>query len=223
MLDIQIEACVDSVGSAVDAQAGGAHRVELCTALDVGGTTPSPETIALVRERLKIGLFVLIRPRGGEFCYTPEEYETMTRDVLRAKALGVDGVVVGALTDRGEVDQEGVRRLLEAAHPLPVTFHRAFDASRNLDEALDVVQELGVQRILTSGGAATAEEGIPALRRLVTRARTVSILACGTIGANAGRIIQETGVKEIHMRGTRLRAVMDQLTLGSIRTSTAMP
>ena len=223
MLDIQIEACVDSVESAVQAQAGGAHRVELCDALDVGGTTPSRDTMAGTRERLKIGLFVLIRPRGGDFCYTTEEYETMARDVLKAKSLGADGVVIGGLTQGGEVDRSGIRRLLEAAHPLPVTFHRAFDASRNLDESLDVIQELGLQRILTSGGAPTAEEGIPDLRRLVAKADPLSILACGTIGANVRTIVGETGVREVHMRATRLRAVVDQLTLGSTRTSTSMP
>ena len=223
MLDIKIEACVDSVESAAQAQAGGAHRVELCDALDVGGTTPSYDTIARARERLKIGLFVLIRPRGGDFCYTPEEYETMARDVLAAKSLGADGVVIGALTERGTVDRDGVRRLLEAAHPLPLTFHRAFDASRNLDESLEVIQELGFQRILTSGGAPTAEEGIPVLRRLVTKADHLTILACGTIGANVRTIVEETGVREVHLRATRLRAVVDQLTLGSTRTSTSMP
>ncbi len=223
MLNIQIEACVDSVESAVQAQAGGAHRVELCDALDVGGTTPSRDIIAGTRERLKIGLFVLIRPRGGDFCYTIEEYETMARDVLAARTLGADGVVIGGLTRGGEVDRSGIRRLLEAAHPLPVTFHRAFDASRNLDESLDVIQELGLHRILTSGGAPTAEEGIPVLRRLVAKADRVSILACGTIGANVRTIISETGVREVHMRATRLRAVVDQLTLGSTRTSTSMP
>ena len=223
MLDITIEACVDSVESAVQAQAGGAHRVELCDALDVGGTTPSRDTIARTREHLKIGLFVLIRPRGGDFCYTTKEYETMARDDVKAKSLGADGVVIGGLTERHDVDRSGIRRLLEAAHPLPVTFHRAFDASRNLDESLDVVQELGFQRILTSGGAPTAEEGIPVLRRLVAKADRVSILACGTIGANVRTIVSETGVREVHMRATRLRAVVDQLTLGSTRTSTSMP
>jgi copper homeostasis protein len=212
MLDIQIEACVESVESAAQAQAQGAHRVELCTALNVGGTTPDHDSIARTRERLTIGLFVLIRPRGGDFCYTPDEYETMAQDVLAAKTLGADGVVIGALTVRGEVDRAGVRRLLEAAHPLPVTFHRAFDASRNLDEALNVIQELGFQRILTSGGAPTAEAGIPVLKRLVANADRVSILACGTIGANARRIVVETGVREIHMRGSRLQTVLAQLT-----------
>ena len=186
--------------------------MELCTALDEGGTTPSHRTIALARERLSIGLFVLIRPRGGDFRYTTEEYETMVRDVTAARGLGADGLVLGGLTERGEVDRDGIRRLLEAAHPLPVTFHRAFDASRDLDEALDVIQELGFQRILTSGGAPTAEEGIPVLRRLVGKAHPVSILACGTIGANARRIVQETGVKEIHLRASRLKTVVDQLT-----------
>ena len=212
MLDIKIEACVESVESALAAQAGGAHRVELCTALDVGGTTPTRDTIARARDRLTIGLFVLVRPRGGDFRYTQEEYETMVRDVLTAKRLGADGVVVGGLTERGDVDREGVRRLLEVANPLPVTFHRAFDASRNLDESLDVVQELGLKRVLTSGGAPTAEAGIPVLKRLVAKADRVSILACGTIGANARRIVQETGVREIHLRAARLHTVMDQLT-----------
>lgn len=147
----------------------------------------------------------------------------MARDVLAAKSLGADGVVIGALTERGTVDRDGVRRLLEAAHPLPLTFHRAFDASRNLDESLEVIQELGFQRILTSGGAPTAEEGIPVLRRLVTKADHLTILACGTIGANVRTIVEETGVREVHLRATRLRAVVDQLTLGSTRTSTSMP
>lgn len=211
MLDIQIEACVDSVESALAAQAGGAHRVELCAALSEGGTTPSAGAIALARERLSIGLFVLIRPRGGDFLYTPEEYEVTARDVLTARKLGADGIVIGALTADGQVDRDGVRRLLEAAYPLPVTFHRAFDAARDLDEALDVLQVLGVRRVLTSGGAATAEEGIPGLKRLVERGGGVSILAAGTIGANARRIVLETGVREIHMRASRLPAVMAQL------------
>jgi len=212
MLDIKIEACVESVESAVTAQAGGAHRVELCTNLNIGGTTPSPETIAQARKHVTIGLFVLIRPRGGDFRYTLEEYETMARDVLAVRTLGADGVVIGGLTERGEVDQDGVRRLLEAAHPLPVTFHRAFDASRDLDEALDVIQELGFRRILTSGGAPTAEAGIPVLKRLVAKADRLAILACGTIGTNARKIVRETGVKEIHLRASRLRTVVDQLT-----------
>ena len=211
MLDTLIEACVDSVESAIQAQAGGAHRVELCTALDVGGTTPAYDTIARARERLSIPLFVLIRPRGGDFRYTQEEYETMARDVLASRKLGADGVVMGALTEGGEVDREGIRRLLETAHPLPVTFHRAFDASRDLDDSLDVIQELGVQRVLTSGGAPTAEAGIPVLKRLVGRADGTSILACGTIGANARRIVEETGVREIHLRASRLHTVVAQL------------
>jgi copper homeostasis protein len=205
MLDIQIEACVDSVESAIQAQAGGAARVELCAALGEGGTTPSPGTIEVARERLTIALFVLIRARGGDFRYTSEEYETMARDVTAAKELGAEGVVVGALTETGQVDRDGVRRLIDAAHPLPVTFHRAFDASRDLDEALDVLQELGVQRVLTSGGERTAEAGIGQLKRLVSQARDrITILAGGGIDeSNAARIVRETGVREIHLRGTR--------------------
>jgi len=208
MLDTLIEACVDSVESAIQAQAGGAVRVELCAALSEGGTTPSLGTIALARERLSIGLFVLVRARGGDFRYTTEEYETMARDVTAARELGADGVVVGALTETGQVDRDGVRRLIDAAHPLPVTFHRAFDASRDLDQALDVLQELGVRRVLTSGGERTAEAGIGTLKRLVSRAGDrITILAGGGIDeTNAARIVKETGVREIHLRGTRPRA-----------------
>jgi copper homeostasis protein len=226
MSDTLIEACVESVESAIQAQAGGAHRVELCAALSEDGLTPSVGTIALARERLTIGLFVLIRPRGGDFRYTPEEYETMARDVLAAQKLGADGVVIGALTESGQVDRDGIRRLMAAAHPLPVTFHRAFDASRDLDEALDVLQELGVRHVLTSGGAPSAEEGIPVLKRLVARGSRVSILAGGGIGANARKIVEETGVQEIHFRGTRLgtvRTALAQPSRGSTRTSTSMP
>ena len=204
MLDIQIEACVDSVESATQAQAGGARRVELCAALSEGGTTPSLGTIALARERLRIDLFVLIRPRGGDFRYSSVEYETMARDVTAAKAAGADGLVLGALTERGEVDRDGVRRLLDAARPLPVTFHRAFDASRDLDEALDVLLGLGVHRVLTSGGEATALAGVPRLSGLVRLAGDrLTVMAGGGIDeSNAVRIARETGVKEIHLRGT---------------------
>lgn len=170
-----------------------------------GGTTPSPGTIEVARERLTIGLFVLIRARGGDFRYSPDEYETMTRDVTAAKALGADGVVVGALTEAGQVDRDGVRRLLEAAHPLPVTFHRAFDASRDLGEALDVLLELGVRRVLTSGGERTAEAGIGKLKHLVSRAgdRTTILAGGGIDETNAARIVKETGVREVHIRATR--------------------
>lgn len=182
--------------------------MELCAALGEGGTTPSLGTIAVARERLQIGLFVLIRPRGGDFRYTPEEYETMARDVTAAKAAGADGLVLGALTEDGQVDRAGMSRLLDAARPLPVTFHRAFDAARNLDEALEVLLGLGVQRVLTSGGEATAVAGIPTLTRLVRRAGAgLTILAGGGIDeSNALRIVRETGVREIHLRGTRPKA-----------------
>jgi len=208
MLDIQIEACVDTVESATQAQAGGAARVELCAALGEGGTTPSLGTIAVARERLKIGLFVLIRPRGGDFRYTPDEYETMTRDVAAAKSAGADGLVFGALTADGEVDRAGMSRLLDAARPLPVTFHRAFDAARNLDEALEVLLGLGVDRVLTSGGEATAGAGIPTLARLVRQAGAgLTILAGGGVDeSNALRIVRETGVRELHLRGTHPQA-----------------
>jgi copper homeostasis protein len=203
---ILIEACVDSVPSAMAAEIGGALRVELCDNLIEGGTTPSAGTIAECRVRLRIPIFVMIRPRGGDFLYSEVEYEIMRRDIAQARSLGADGVVLGLLRPDGTVDVERTRPLLDAARPLPVTFHRAIDVARDAEEALDALISMGVDRVLTSGQAPTAPEGVAVIARLVRRGagRIVVMPGCGIDETNVQRVVAETGAHEVHVRGTAL-------------------
>jgi len=196
-----IEVCVDSVASALAAERGGATRVEVCSNLLEGGVTPSAGLIELMRARISIGLQVMIRPRGGDFCYTREEFETMRCDIMIAKNLGADGVVLGILEARGGVDIERARELVELARPLNVTFHRAFDMSTDIFCALEDICTTGADRLLTSGGEKTAEQAVHSIANLVKAARgRIAIMACGGINDdNAVRIVEQTGVREIHV------------------------
>ncbi|MEO8226642.1 MAG: copper homeostasis protein CutC [Gemmatimonadota bacterium] len=194
------EACVDSVESALAAVAGGAGRLELCDDLVEGGTTPSAGMIDLCRERVLVPLFVLIRPRGGDFVYSADEREVMLRDILLCQEARVDGVVVGALRPDGTVDADAMRPLVEAAHPMEVTFHRAFDSCRDPRVALETLIELGVDRVLTSGQAPSALEGAAMLAQLVEQAAgRIEIMAGGGVNeTNVSQIIEATGVGEVH-------------------------
>src|SRR6266404_117614 len=159
---VLVEACVDSIESALAAVRGGAHGIELCANLVEGGTTPSAGTLAVCRERLDIPIHVLVRPRGGDFLYTAAEFTVMLEDIRRAKQAGAEGVVTGALRAGGEIDTDRTRELIGAARPLRVTFHRAFDVCRDPAAALEALIVLGVDRVLTSGQAATAPQGAKA-------------------------------------------------------------
>lgn len=201
MNGIKIEVCLDSVRSAVEAQKGGADRVELCDNLFEGGTTPSAGTIAMTRKRIEIGLQVIIRPRGGDFCYSDDEYEAMKFDIDMAKNLGADGVVIGILTPEGRVDKDRCAGLIELAHPMNVTFHRAFDVCRDPWEGLEDIISIGASRILTSGQEATVPEGLDTVAELVKRAkdRIIIMPGCGISERNMEKVKQKTGAKEYHV------------------------
>lgn len=198
--DMALEVCVDSVRSAIAAEKGGAQRVELCDSLIEGGTTPSAGLIKITRENVAVGLHVLIRPRRGDFLYSDPEFGIMKHDIEVAKRLSADGVVVGILKEDGTVDVERMQELMELAHPLSVTFHRAFDLTPDPYKALDALIQLKVNRLLTSGQQETALEGVPLISELVERAgdRLVIMPGGGINGKNVGEIISKTGVQEVH-------------------------
>ena len=198
-----VEACVDAIDAALEAERGGAGRIELCGELLQGGVTPSAGLIAAVWDRIDIPLFVLVRPRTGDFLYTDDELDVIRRDIEQMKALGVDGIAIGALTANGDVDEPVMRSLIALARPMAVTFHRAFDFVRDQDSALTALLALGVDRVLTSGGAATALGGAGAIRRMVERAGAqMIVMAGGSITAsNVGEVVAASGVTEVHVRG----------------------
>ncbi len=195
------EICVDSVEGALAAQAGGAQRVELCDNLLEGGTTPSAGTIALARQHLAIGLNVIIRPRGGDFCYSDIEFAVMQYDIAQAKQLGANGVVIGLLNPDGAIDKTRTAQLVESARPLSVTFHRAFDMARDPNQALEDLIDLGLDRVLTSGRENSALEGLDLITALVQQAngRIIVMPGGGVNERNLKKIVTQSGVHEVHM------------------------
>jgi copper homeostasis protein len=199
---ILVEAAVETFESALAAERAGADRIELCVELNDGGTTPSTGLIAAVVEGTQLPVLVLIRLRAGDFVYSDDEIDLMSRDVETAGIIGVAGIVTGALTSDGRVDVEQTSALVKAAAGLPVTFHRAFDSTMNMPDALEQLIDLGVTRVLTSGGAATAAEGADVIAALVDQARDrIVIIAGGGIREhNVSDVTARTGVREVHTR-----------------------
>lgn len=201
-----LEVCCADLTSLRAAINGGADRVELCQALQLDGLTPSTGMIETALES-GIRVHVLIRPREGGFVYSGLEVECMLRDIRHARMIGAHGVVIGALTPSGDVDETACQRLVSEARGMSITFHRAFDVCRNPMEALHTIHSLGCDRILTSGQARSVMEGIPLLRELVKEAETLSqesgrhisiMPGCGVTADNAAHILSATGACEIH-------------------------
>ena len=198
------EACVGNFKQAKDAELRGASRIELCENLSEGGTTPSFGTIKLTRQLLNIPVFSIIRPRGGDFVYSNEEIEIMIEDIIQCKNLGLKGVVFGVLNKDNLIDTEKMKKLIECAKGLQITFHMAFDSIINKFEAIDILVNLGVNRILTKGGKSSAIEGKEILKELViySNGRIIILPGGGITKENYRMLYDYLGIKEFH--GTKI-------------------
>ena len=197
---MQVEICCNSVFSACNAKRGGAYRIELCQALGEGGTTPSAASIDYCVHDLNLQTRVLIRPRGGNYCYDDMDMQIILRDIEVARQMGAHGVVFGFLTPDGDIDVVKTKKAVEAAKGMGVTFHRAFDECRNPYDALEKIIDCGCHKLLTSGCKPTAMEGIATLRKIVEQAgeRIKIIAASGILPDNVVNIVETTGVDEVH-------------------------
>jgi len=202
---MKLEICANSYQSAKNAQDAGAHRIELCSELAVGGITPNYGLLKQVSENLSIETFVLIRPRSGNFTYSNTEFEIMKSNIKLCKDLGFSGVVSGVLNADNTIDIKRTKVLVELAKPLQFTFHRAFDWTPNPEEALHELIDLGVQRILTSGQSVSAEKGIEILKSLKIKAENkIVILPGGGVSVENAILFRDEGFKEIHASLTKL-------------------
>jgi len=210
----RLEMCVESVDCAVVAERGGAHRIELCSNLAVGGLTPVPEMMRTTRRCVSVPIFVMIRPRAGDFRYTVAEFDSMHHQIATAKQLGMDGIVLGILDPQNRIDVERTRVLVDQARPLPVTFHRAFDESFDPERGLESVIQAGAQRILTSGGREDATSGVRALSELIRKAAgRVTIMPGGGVNENnVAHILRLTSAREVHssLGGFEAAAILER-------------
>jgi copper homeostasis protein len=195
-----LEISVESVAAAMAAERGGAQRIEFCANAREGGTTPSDELLRAVRERVRLPILSMVRPRAGDFVYSDAEFEIMRRDIQAAKEFQMDGVVLGLLEADGRIDVERSAQFVEQARPLPVTYHRAFDESRDLQKSLEDVIKTGAARLLTSGGRRTAPEALGVLAELVRIAgeRLIVMPGSGIHAGNIRKVARTTGAREFH-------------------------
>lgn len=203
---VKVEVCAFSLESCLNAERAGAHRIELCSGPGEGGTTPSSGLVSLVKTKVSIPVYAMIRPRGGDFVYDEMEVETMLSEIDALKKIGVDGVVMGALRPDGTVDQELMKLLVEAAHPLGITFHRAFDVTSDPYRTMDFLVDLGIERILTSGLEANVDAGMGMLKKLVVYAKgRIEIMAGGGVRASNVAELIGVGVDCIHLTAKSFR------------------
>lgn len=201
-----LEICVGSLQSALAAQTGGADRIELCDNLAEGGTTPSYGMLRQCKKLLKIPFFPIIRPRGGNFIFSNDEFEIMKEDVICCRDLGCEGIVIGILSSDGSIDTERCSELISLAGNMEITFHRAFDRCSDLERGLEDIIQMGCHRVLTSGGKEYAFEGIEILKSLVTQAGTRIIImpGSGINELNLHKIAKETAAHEFHTTAKKL-------------------
>ena len=206
-MTITIEVCVDNIESLLTAQQSGANRIELCSALALGGLTPNAGFVQKSIDLTTIPLYTIIRPRAGDFVYSEQEIDIMVSDIKFMKLLGIEGVVIGALTSDGDIDEAALKRLMSASRDIGVTFHRAFDLCNDPKQALEILINAGCERILTSGQQAKAEQGCELIKQLVAQADgRISIMpGAGVNPKNAKKIIALTQVKELHLSGKTTR------------------
>jgi copper homeostasis protein len=204
-MECKLEICVDSIESAINAQSAGADRVEFCSNLIEGGTTSSYGTLVSVRSNLSIGLHAIIRPRGGDFLYSDQEYDIMRRDIELCGELGADGIVTGILHPDGHIDVERTAKLFEFAYPMSTTFHRAFDMCNDPFQGLEDVIDTGADRLLTSGMKQRAETGIELIRQLIHQAgdRMIIMPGGGIDESNIGLILTSAKIREVHLSGRK--------------------
>ncbi|NQZ51879.1 MAG: copper homeostasis protein CutC [Moritella sp.] len=206
-MTITIEVCVDNIESLLTAQQSGADRIELCSALALGGLTPNAGFVQKSIDLTTIPLYTIIRPRAGDFVYSEQEIDIMVSDIKFMKLLGIEGVVIGALTSDGDIDEAALKRLMSASRDIGVTFHRAFDLCNDPKQALEILINAGCERVLTSGQQAKAEQGCELIKQLVAQADgRISIMpGAGVNPENAEKIIALTQVKELHLSGKTTR------------------
>jgi copper homeostasis protein len=195
-----LEISVETLEGALAAERGGADRIELCADLSLGGVTPGADLLRAVRAQVRIPIFSMVRPRAGDFVYSTAEFAEMKRAISAMKESGMDGIVLGILTEKGRIDVQRTQELTRLARPLPVTYHRAFDEAADLHQALEDVIQSGAKRILTSGGAKSALEGAALLGELIEAAgeRIVIVPGAGISARNIEQVAQQTGAREFH-------------------------
>jgi copper homeostasis protein len=203
---IKIEVCAFSLESCLAAEKGGANRIELCGSMYEGGTTPSAGLIQLAKQKVSIEIHVMIRPRGGDFCYSDDEISVMQADIRIAKELGCEGIILGILQPNGQVNITQTKALVALAKPMQVTFHRAIDMTPDYSKALEDIIESGCDRILTSGQKNTAMQGIEAIENLVKQANgRIEIMAGSGVNADNAQTLLHTGVNALHLTGKASR------------------
>ncbi len=220
---MQIEVCCYSLSDCQAAQQAGANRIELCGGLSDGGLTPSIGLVQLVHQQISLPVWVMVRPRGGDFVYDESEIAVMQADIEAMKKAGVDGLVLGCLNPDGTVDERLTRQLINWASPLPVTFHRAFDLTSDPFEALEAIIRTEAVRILTSGQQPTAEAGADLLRALVKQAAgRIEIMAGAGINTQNARLLAETGVDALHMSGQQTTPSPMQFRSPTVKMASAV-